>query len=267
MKRLITADVVRQECQAGTKRIEVSVADTIVTPEARTVAEQLGVEIVQASCLPNACCQKKETSSPARMNPVSSAVNSISHDTANNLLPAKLAAIRQAVLDRLPKGASVSSEAIAEMVKKVTGAQSAPSSSTSDNSSKSACPSGEGSFCSKTNKSGIKCVDGSSVKMGLFDGAGRENCVGCVDVVTSADKSSMGAGFMEWENCFFPWTLKYDEVDYVIDGELHIRCNGETTIGKAGDVIFIPKNSTIEFGTPSRVKFLFVAYPANWAEL
>jgi ethanolamine utilization protein EutQ len=103
--------------------------------------------------------------------------------------------------------------------------------------------------------------------MGIFDGAGKENRVGIVDVVTAEDGSSMGAGFMAWENCFFPWTLTYDEVDLVLEGELHIRCNGETVVGKAGDVLFIPKNTSIEFGTPTRVKFFYVAYPANWQEV
>lgn len=33
----------------------------------------------------------------------------------------------------------------------------------------------------------------------------------------------------------------------------------ETMIAKAGDVMFIPKGSSIEFGTTSSVKFLYVA--------
>ena len=36
---------------------------------------------------------------------------------------------------------------------------------------------------------------------------------------------------------------------------------------KAGDVMFIPKGSSIEFGTPSTVRFLYVAWPANWQSL
>ncbi|EIK6684126.1 ethanolamine utilization acetate kinase EutQ, partial [Salmonella enterica] len=27
---------------------------------------------------------------------------------------------------------------------------------------------------------------------------------------------------------------------------------------------FIPKGSSIEFGTPTSVRFLYVAWPANW---
>ena len=38
-------------------------------------------------------------------------------------------------------------------------------------------------------------------------------------------------------------------------------------VAKAGDVMFIPKGSSIEFGTPSTVRFLYVAWPANWQSL
>ncbi len=122
------------------------------------------------------------------------------------------------------------------------------------------------SFKSVTGKGGIKVIDGSSVKFGRFDGA-EPYCVGLTDLVTGDDGSSMAAGFMQWENAFFPWTLNYDEIDMVLEGELHVRHEGETMIAKAGDVMFIPKGSSIEFGTTSSVKFLYVAWPANWQSL
>ena len=31
------------------------------------------------------------------------------------------------------------------------------------------------------------------------------------------------------------------------------------------DVFFIPKGSAIEFGTPDKVRFVYVAYPADWS--
>ncbi len=36
--------------------------------------------------------------------------------------------------------------------------------------------------------------------------------------MTGDDGSSMAAGFMQWENAFFPWTLNYDEIDMVLEG-------------------------------------------------
>lgn len=246
MKRLISAEVVRQEYQAGTRRIEVSVADSIVTPEARSVAAQIGLEIVDCANASVACSQN---AAPA------DAKGACQQGAAKAQEDGDLAAVRAAVLAELPNG-SVPPDVVDLMVQKVVAEKKA----------KGACPTGDGSYQSTTNSAGVKSVCGASVKMGIFNGAAQENCVGCTDVVTAADGSPMGAGFMEWENSFFPWKPKYDEVDYVIEGELHIRCGNETTVGKAGDVIFIPKGSNIEFGTPSRVRFFYVAYPANWAE-
>ena len=111
---------------------------------------------------------------------------------------------------------------------------------------------------------GVVLVRGNSVEMGRFDGAPDHN-IGLADVITGADKSRMSAGYMSWEDAFFPWTLTYDEIDVVLEGELHIRAGGKTYIGKPGDVFFIPSGASIEFGTPSSVRFVYVTYPANWA--
>jgi ethanolamine utilization protein EutQ len=86
------------------------------------------------------------------------------------------------------------------------------------------------------------------------------------DVVTSADGSSMAAGYMALEKGEFPWTLTYDEVDIVLEGELVITRGSVAVHGKPGDVIFIPKGSSITFGTPAQVRFIYVAFPANWNE-
>ena len=111
---------------------------------------------------------------------------------------------------------------------------------------------------------GIKRVRAEDVRLGVFPGAGADKQVGIADVITSADGSPIAAGFMAWSQCFFPWTLDYDEIDLVLEGELHIRHNGQTYVGKSGDVLYIPKGSAIEFGTTSAVRFFYVTYPANW---
>ena len=39
---------------------------------------------------------------------------------------------------------------------------------------------------------------------------------------------------------------------------------GEQVRGEPGDVIYIPRGSHITFGTPSRARFVYVAFPADW---
>lgn len=84
------------------------------------------------------------------------------------------------------------------------------------------------------------------------------------DAVTERDGSSMAAGLMSLERGEFPWTLNYDEIDVVLEGELVIRRGKEVVRGGPGDVIFIPKGSSIVFSTPTTVRFAYIAFPANW---
>ena len=115
----------------------------------------------------------------------------------------------------------------------------------------------------------LKMIFGSAVIMDPFgEGLATPGTnVRLKDVVTASDGSSMAAGFMALEAGEFPWTLTYDEVDIVLEGELVITRGEVKAHGKPGDIIFIPKGSSITFGTPSHVRFVYVAFPANWNEL
>ncbi|ENB0118479.1 ethanolamine utilization acetate kinase EutQ [Escherichia coli] len=229
MKKLITANDIREARARGEQAMSVVLRASIITPEAREVADLLGFTITEC-----------EESTPATVSvPVEKTESQ---------------RIRETIIAQLPEGQFTES-LVAQLMEKVM-------------KEKQSLEQGamQPSFKSVTGKGGIKVIDGSSVKFGRFDGA-QPHCVGLTDLVTGDDGSSMAAGFMQWDNAFFPWTLNYDEIDMVLEGELHVRHEGETMIAKAGDVMFIPKGSSIEFGTTSSVKFLYVAWPANWQSL
>ena len=76
----------------------------------------------------------------------------------------------------------------------------------------------------------------------------------------------MGAGVMELDNTSFEWTLTYDEYDYVIEGELEIEIDGRIVKGTVGDIIYIPAGSHIHFQTPTRARYAYFVYPANWQD-
>ncbi len=84
------------------------------------------------------------------------------------------------------------------------------------------------------------------------------------DVVGASEGLPIAAGVMSLRAGSFPWNLDYDEVEYVIEGELHITTADQRVVGRPGDVIAVPKGSSITFGTPSWAKFLYVTYPADW---
>lgn len=230
MKKLITANDIRAAHARGEEEISVVLRASIITPEAREVAELLGVAIKEC-----------DESAPEATVPVEEGKTESQR-------------IRETIIAQLPEGQFTES-LVAQLMDKVMQEKQLL-----------ALGDMQPSFKAVTGKGGVKVIDGSSVKFGRFDGA-EPHCVGLTDLVTEQDGSSMAAGFMQWENAFFPWTLNYDEVDMVLEGELHVRHEGETMVAKAGDVMFIPKGSSIEFGTPSTVRFLYVAWPANWQSL
>ncbi|MRE37428.1 ethanolamine utilization acetate kinase EutQ [Klebsiella quasipneumoniae] len=228
MKKLITANDIRAAHARGEQAMSVVLRASIITPEAREVAELLGFTITEDDGAAPATAADRDKTESQR--------------------------IREAILARLPEGQFTES-LVAQLMEKVMKEK--------HSLEQEAMRPG---FDSVTGKGGIKVIDGGSVKFGRFDGA-QPHCVGLTDLVTDQDGSSMAAGFMQWDNAFFPWTLNYDEIDMVLEGELHVRHQGETLVAKAGDVMFIPKGSSIEFGTPSTVRFLYVAWPANWQSL
>ena len=117
----------------------------------------------------------------------------------------------------------------------------------------------------------LKVVRSTSVVMDTFgEGLATPNTnVRLKDVITSADGSPLAAGYMALDASAsgggeFPWTLNYDEIDIVLQGELVITRGNEVARGGPGDLIYIPKGSSITFGTPSHVWFVYVTFPADW---
>ncbi|KEY58812.1 ethanolamine utilization acetate kinase EutQ [Serratia sp. DD3] len=232
MKKLITANDVHNAAAQGQQQICVVLRECIITPEARTVAEQLGIRIDEQTKL------------------------DVAPEAATGHT-AERQRIREHILAQLPEG-SVTETLLAQLIDKVEQQQRSQAKPETVSTASA-------SYRSVTGKGGIKVVEGASVNFGRFNGA-TDHQVGLSDLINASDGSSMAAGLMCWEKAFFPWTLNYDEIDMVLEGELHIRHQGETLVAKAGDVVFIPKGSSIEFGTPGQVRFLYVAWPANWQE-
>lgn len=84
------------------------------------------------------------------------------------------------------------------------------------------------------------------------------------DLFTLEQSPRLGVGIMEMRDTTFPWTLNYDEMDYVVEGRLEILCNGQKVSAGPGELIYIPKGSGIQFSVTGHARFLYFVYPADW---
>ena len=122
----------------------------------------------------------------------------------------------------------------------------------------------------KLNVSGVKSVNLTEVSVREDDKLDTGNPLHKVytrDVFTLRESPRLGCGIMEMTDTTFDWDLQYDEIDYVIDGTLSIISNNSVTTANAGEIILIPKGSSIKFSVDGFARFMYVTYPANWAEM
>lgn len=115
-------------------------------------------------------------------------------------------------------------------------------------------------------KSGVILIKTEKIIPKPFETGKVGDKVLLTDVFSLEESPRLGCGIMEMDKTTFDWTLTYDEVDYIIDGTLVIIIDGRKIIGNKGDIILIPKNTKIQFSAPEFARFMYVVYPANWAE-
>lgn len=114
--------------------------------------------------------------------------------------------------------------------------------------------------------SGIIGIDPAGVRLDKFPFPIESDKVWLRDLLSLEESPRLGCGVMEMDHTEFEWTLSYDEVNTVIEGTLDILVEGRRVRATAGQVIFIPKNTKIKFSTPDKARWMYVCYPANWAD-
>ena len=225
-KRFLTADRIRARKAEGYREITLEPGD-VLTPLAQDTARDMGIEI-------RAC----DPLGPPAQQPAAA--------NGNGAPPVKAAELPAPAAALAPTAGADLEPLIRQVVMaclmKVNGNGAAP-----------ATP--------------VRRVSAQSYQMQPFPFAINrpEMDVQLVDVITADHGSPMSAGFLSFHKGSFPWTLTYDEIEFVMEGEIHIGTAQGTVVGKPGDVLYIPKGTEITFGTPGWAKILYVTYPAEWS--
>lgn len=229
MKKLVTASDIKNLISSGRKSLCFE-PGTIITPSAKDLAAELGVVIESGprrETAPAACPTAPPAAEPADC--IAGACGTAAG--ANEISPALIAQIVREVLASVP------------------GIQA------------------EGAMVKEEDPSGLRLIRGSTVNCESFNTGNPRDKVGIKEILNIKESPNMATGFMTIEESSFSWDLKYEEMDYIIEGTLEMTVNGKTYRGQAGDVFYLPSNATVTFSSPDKCKFFFVTYPANWAEL
>lgn len=249
-RRLFSVNTIEQLAVEGQKRLVLSRAD-IVTPAARDRAHELGIELIESDGQPSGVPLWSGAGQDLSHRPLIGRRPETSPAAPPTAPPPSLPS------PSAPRAPEPGGGAIEDRVREIVARVLAQGGATG--ATEVATTRGEGR--------GVVHVDGRAVTMPPFPFEIRrpEMDVRLQDVITHEQGAPMAAGFMSLHKGSFPWTLDYDEIEYVIEGELHITTAQGLTVGRPGDVIYVPKGTSITFGTPSWAKFLYVTYPAQWA--
>lgn len=117
-------------------------------------------------------------------------------------------------------------------------------------------------YLSEKDPNGFKLVKGSTVKLEVLDtgNPADEGKVFYQELINGDDKSPMNAGFLTIENTCFDWDVLVHELYYVVEGTIEITINGKVYTGKAGDSLYFPKGTKVNFGSPNKVKVFYATY-------
>ncbi len=79
------------------------------------------------------------------------------------------------------------------------------------------------------------------------------------------DGTRLGSGFVRLINAEIPWTIRYDEVIVVLEGELTVRTgDGDLTAGPM-ECIWLPEGTELTYVATSALVF-YAIEPSTWAE-
>jgi ethanolamine utilization protein EutQ len=84
--------------------------------------------------------------------------------------------------------------------------------------------------------------------------------------ITAAGTTQLGGGYMRFSQDaeFADWTLKYDEVLFVQQGQLEIVQDGRSTSARAGQALLIAKGTTVTYRGKKGTVGFFVLWPRDW---
>ncbi|MCY1259484.1 Ethanolamine utilization protein EutQ [compost metagenome] len=82
-------------------------------------------------------------------------------------------------------------------------------------------------------------------------------------LIGPADSQTMGAGMARFDGCSIEWTVLYDELIVVIEGNFRLRLADRVIDARPGDVIWVPERTPLAYEGEKATVF-YALYPVDW---
>lgn len=226
-RQVITEADVVEAAEAGGKIIEAPLGECIVTPGARDKALSLGLEIKESSL---------KGYSPPSGTP--SVAPSQTEEVVNE--------VTRLIRDRL--SLDLDPEKLENLVRQVAKAHlSEPPPAIKHNPDQAV-----------TGQGGVCFIKGNMIPGELSDRIPVDEKVMVTDAFRCSKDSTLAGGYMEWSKASFNRIVDQNEINIVVQGELHLSVAGHNSVAKQGDMVFLPQGTEVLYSAPGRVKLACV---------
>ena len=77
-------------------------------------------------------------------------------------------------------------------------------------------------------------------------------------------RAGLGSGLVRLTSASIPWTIKYDEMIFVVEGSFTVKTDHETFTAHQHDSIWLPAGTRLTYESDNALLF-YAIYPADWA--
>ena len=226
-KQVITEADVVEAAEAGSKIIDAPLGECIITPGARDKALSLAININETSVQGVSTSEVTRPAEETRAEIVVSEVTSL-------------------IKDRVP--GSLAPEQLENLVRKVVA----------DRLTESPPPKNSNPDQAVTEVDGVCFIRGNMIPGELSGPIPVEEKVMVADAFKCSDDASLAGGYMEWSKASFNRIVDHNEINIVLDGELHLTVDGRTSVVKQGDMVYLPRGTAVQYSAPDRVRLACV---------
>lgn len=96
---------------------------------------------------------------------------------------------------------------------------------------------------------------------------GPPGSIEIASAIGAEDSQSISGDVIVFNDTTLDYTMPYDDLIYVLEGELQLKTSAGDIIGSPGDILWVPTGETLTFVATGRTVIFCATYPVNWEDL